>query len=188
MVDRFLLCLPYTLAQECPYPNDWANPKNFSNDAHDPGGKTMCGIIQREYDHWRKGQSLPVRDVRQLTEDEGHAIYENNYWNPECPKLPPGLDLQFFDEAVNTGASEATKVLQYVFNIAVDGEWGAVTQSSVDLLKDLTLVPGVVRAFTTRRLHVYQEMKGFQYFGTDWTRRANEIGRAALNMAQGGTS
>jgi lysozyme family protein len=183
--DRFLACLPFTLAQEAPYPKDWSNSRNFSDDAHDPGGKTFMGIIQREYDIWRKHQGLPVRDVRQLTEDEGHAIYQANYWLPECPKLPPGMDMQFFDEAVNTGSSEATKVLQHVLGIEADGMWGAATDEAVANISDAAVS---VRAFTARRLAVYEQMRGFQYFGKDWTRRTAEIGRAALGMALGATA
>jgi lysozyme family protein len=179
MSDRFLICLPHTLVQECPHPENWNSPTNFSNDAHDPGGKTMCGIIQREYDAWRKHQNLPARDVRLLTEDEGHAIYQQNYWLPECPQLPQGLDMQYFDEAVNTGTSEATKVLQHILGITADGEWGTETDEAVANIADVAVA---VRAFTARRLAVYREMRGFQYFGKDWTRRTMEIGNAALAM------
>jgi lysozyme family protein len=181
MADRFLVCLPFTLAQECPYPNNWTDPRNFSNDAHDPGGKTMCGIIQREYDAYRKSCGEAVRDVRQLTQAEGEDIYRDSYWIPECPKLPPGLDLQFFDEAVNAAPSEATKVLQHVLGVPVDGEWGSQTGAAVAAIG--ARAPTIVGAFTARRLAVYQEMKGFQYFGTDWTRRTQEIGARALRMA-----
>jgi lysozyme family protein len=181
MIDdpRFLACLPYTLAQECPHPDNWTNPANFSNDAHDPGGKTMCGIIQREYDAWRKNQGLTTRDVRQLTKDEGYAIYAANYWLPECPKLPAGLDLQFFDEAVNAGPFEATKVLQCILGVTIDGEWGPATDRAVS---GITISPTIVKAFTTRRLAVYQQMNGFRYFGRDWIMRTQTIGAAALKM------
>lgn len=180
--DRFLLCLPYTLAQECPHPDNWSDPRNFSNDAHDPGGKTMCGITQREYDTWRKQQGLPTRDVRKLTEYEGDVIYHASYWLPECPQLPPGLDMQYFDEAVNTGSTEATKVLQHILGITADGEWGAETDEAVANIADPA---EMARAFTARRLAVYHEMRGFQYFGKDWTRRTQEIGKAALEMTSG---
>jgi lysozyme family protein len=180
MTDRFELCWPFTLAQECPFPNDWANPRNFSNDAHDPGGKTMCGIIQREYDVWRKSHSLPPRDVRQLTQVEGEAIYSASYWDPECPVLPAGLDLCYFDEAVNAGTTEATKVLQYTLGVKIDGDWGPQTAKAVTAIGD---VGAVIRKFTDRRLRIYQEMPGFKYFGKDWTRRTTEIGVAALKMA-----
>ena len=181
MSDRFLICLPFTLEQECPYPQNWTDPRNFSNDKNDPGGKTFCGIIQREYDIWRKHQGLPTRDVRQLTEAEGHMIYQTNYWLTECPKLAPGLDLQFFDEAVNTGTTEATKIIQRILGIKVDGMWGTQTDAAVTV--DALRTVALVKAFTARRLAVYQEMSGWQYFGKDWGRRTSEIGATALEMA-----
>lgn len=186
MVDRFPLCLPWTLRQENDIytgtPSDWSNPKNFSNDRHDPGGKTQCGIIQREYDLWRKGHGLPTQDVRKLTAEEGEAIYRVAYWQPHCAFIPPGLDLQFFDESVNAGPTEAIHILQVALGIDNDGEWGPHTQAAVTLAtSDLA---AHIERFTSRRIEVYKEMKGFPYFGTDWVRRATEIGQTALNMAR----
>ncbi len=179
---RFRICLPFTLAQECPHPADWSNLKNFSDDAHDPGGKTMCGITQREYDHYRKARGLAVQDVRKISVGEGDDIYDKSYWLPDCPTLPPGLDLCFFDAAVNMGSFEAVKVLQVALGIAADGKWGAKTDGAVKAIDD---VASAIRAFTLRRRAVYREMRGFQYFGTDWLRRAQEIGAQALTMAAG---
>ena len=51
---RFLACLPFTLKEE----------GGYSNDAHDPGGKTMEGIIQREYDRYRSSQKRDLVGVR----------------------------------------------------------------------------------------------------------------------------
>lgn len=180
MTDRFLICLPFTLAQECPHSEDWSNPKNFSNDAHDPGGKTMCGIIQREYDIYRKHEGLPTQDVRKLSESEGHDIYMTNYWFPHCPNLAIGLDLCFFDTAVNMGTTEAIKVLQAALGIDNDGDWGPATQKAVDAANARPYT--AIQAFSARRHAVYQMMSGFQYFGDDWTRRTNEIEKAALKM------
>lgn len=180
MTDRFDVCLPFTLAEECPCPNDWSNPKNFSNDAHDPGGETMCGIIQREYDAYRRSCGDPVRDVRQLTQDEGHEIYEDNYWLPHCDSLPPGLDLAFFDSAVNEGAVEAIRILQVALSLNNDGQWGPQTDAAV---KGIRGVPLVIRAFTNRREEVYRSLSGFKYFGRDWLARSARIQTAALKMA-----
>lgn len=181
---NFMECLPHTLIQECPYPNDWSNPKNFSNDAHDPGGATMCGIIQTEYNSWRKAQSLPVQPVQLLTMAEGYAIYYQNYWIPECPKLPPGMDLQFFDAAVNEGVTEATKILQYVHGIPVDGIWGPQTDDAVQAKLTAAVSVTLIKAFTARREAVYRMFAGYQYFGNDWERRSAEIGSQAVAMAQ----
>lgn len=176
---RFAVCLPFTLAQECPHPADWSNAKNFSNDAHDPGGKTMCGIIQREYDAYRKSKDLPTRDVRNLTQDEGQDIYFNSYWLPHCPALPDGLALCVFDANVNEGSTEGTKILQAALGITNDGQWGPATAAAVAAITDPR---NVIVAFIQRRETVYRQMRGFQYFGKDWLRRAQEIGAQALKM------
>lgn len=181
-MDRFAACLPLTLAQECPFPADWSNPHNFSDDAHDPGGKTMCGITQREYDQYRKSSGQPTRDVRQIQLLEGLDIYGNTYWRPSAPKLPVGLDLCFFDAAVNEGTTEAVRILQVALGVANDGDWGPVTQAAVD---HIAHVDEMIHAFTIRRQHVYETSRGFQYFKSDWMRRAAEIGDAALAMAKG---
>lgn len=179
MTDRFDLCLPYTLAQEAPYPNDWTNPHNFSNDAHDPGGKTYMGIIQREYDAYRKSKNLPTQDIRKITQAEGEDIYRDSYWLPDCPNLPAGLDMCFFDSAVNEGVTEAVKILQFSIGIANDGDWGPLTTKAV---AGCTNVAGAINNFTARRETVYQEMPGFKYFGDDWIRRSKSIGATALTM------
>jgi len=185
MTDRFSVCLPFTLAQECPDPANWSDPKNFSNDKHDPGGETMCGIIQREYDQYRKSENLVCRDVRLCTEEEGQVIYTANYWLPHCDSLPPGLDLQFFDAAVNMGCFEAVKILQHILDITVDGSWGPKTAAEVaDVMAGGAVMrTQVIREFTARRQAVYKMMTGYKYFGTDWERRATEIGAEALKMA-----
>lgn len=177
--DRFSTCLPFTLAQECPRPDNWSDQRNFSDDKHDPGGKTFCGIIQREYDGWRKAQGLPTRDVREMTQEEGYAIYQSNYWAPECSKLAPGLDMSFFDAAVNMGTTEATKILQFVLGITTDGLWGPETDAKVAAITD---VGQLINAFTFRRQSVYRMMRGYQYFGGDWIRRASEIGQESHKM------
>jgi lysozyme family protein len=176
--DRFLICLPFTLRQEAPVPQDWSNPRNFSNDPGDPGGKTFNGIIQREYDHWRKAQGLPVRDVRQMTQDEGFTIYRTSYWEPHCPKLPPGFDLVFFDDAVNQGSFEAIKIMQYTLGIPADGQWGPLTEAAAAKIVDAD----EIKAFTARREAVYRMISTFGRFGKDWIRRSEEIEAAALKM------
>lgn len=179
--DRFPICLPQVLAQECPHPNDWANPKNFSDDAHDPGGKTMCGITQREYDMYRRHAMLPTQDVRRITETEGLDIYHGTYWFPHAPQLPIGLDLCFLDSAVNEGTTEAVRILQVALGLVNDGDWGSRTAAAVISITD---VQHAINSFTARRKDVYRGSRGFQYFGSDWIQRATEIGFAALKMAR----
>ena len=178
--DRFSICWPFVLAQECPFPNDWSNERNFSNEAHDPGGATMCGIIQREYDVYRKSNGLPTRAVELISLTEGESIYRSSYWLPDSPKLQPGLDLCFFDESVNAGPHEATKLLQATLDIPADGAWGPQTDAAVG---GRFSVSAAVKNFTARREAYYRALAGFKYFGTGWINRAQAIRAAALKMA-----
>jgi lysozyme family protein len=101
--DNFERCLAITLKWE----------GGYSNHPDDPGGPTMKGIIQREYDAWRKKQGKRRRPVRQIEAGELRAIYRSEYWDVcECGGLSPGMDLCMFDAAVNSGVARAKKWLE----------------------------------------------------------------------------
>jgi lysozyme family protein len=101
--DNFERCLAITLKWE----------GGYSNHPDDPGGPTMKGITQREYDAWRKKQGKRPRPVRQIEAGELRAIYRREYWDAcECGGLTPGMDLCMFDAAVNSGAARAKKWLE----------------------------------------------------------------------------
>lgn len=187
MTDRFDICWPYVLAQEGKpgarpqdYPAIWTDPANFSNDAHDAGGETFNGIIQREYTAFRKLRGLPSRGVKLCDLGEGHIIYTNNYWLPHCPDMPAGFDLSLFDANTNEGEHEATQILQHVLGCPIDGLWGPVTNQALAQFKGTTI--DLINSYTLRRKAVYREMKGFPYFGRDWLRRADQIGAQSLSM------
>jgi lysozyme family protein len=175
----FAACMAFMLAQECPYPKDWSNPKNFSNNAHDPGGKTMCGVIQKEYNRYRAIHGLVPRDVRNITIHEGWNIYLGNYWQPHCPDLPKGLDLSYFDMAVNAGPGGANKVLQSSLLIRADGVWGPLTAASVVAIKDVSTAIG---NFTGARARYYRALRNFAYFGRGWINRTLVIERDSRSL------
>lgn len=121
--DAFLAALPFVLRWEGGYVNHPA----------DPGGATNRGVTQKVYDAWRGKQGLAARDVRQLTDDELHAIYEGGYWSPAfCHKLDTPLDLAQFDTAVNMGTGRAVRFLQTAVGTSADGQYGPGTQQCVD--------------------------------------------------------
>jgi lysozyme family protein len=95
---NFERCLAVTLKWE----------GGYSNHPDDPGGPTMRGIIQREYDLWRKQHGKQVRPVRQIDESEFRDIYRSEYWDAmDCDHLAAGFDLCVFDAAVNSGVARA---------------------------------------------------------------------------------
>ena len=167
---RFLACLPFVLKEE----------GGYSNDAHDPGGMTMEGIIQREYDRYRSAHNLPHQWVKNISTDEMHDIYFGEYWLPHCPVLPAGLDLSFFDLCVNGGPMRATHTLQVALGIHADGQWGPQTAGAVKTIKDIEIA---IRAYSTERERFYRSLTNFKYFGRDWIGRTERCEVASVKMA-----
>lgn len=171
----FERCLPDTLKEE----------GGYSNDAHDPGGMTMEGIIQREYDRWRIARGLPTRWVKKISADEMRTIYHDEYWLPRCGKCPAGLDLCLFDTNVNNGVHAGVVLLQRALGIDDDGAWGPQTDLAVSTLKMANNVRNIsllVMAFYSARRAYYKSLRGFQYFGKDWLHRDLDIEQEALAM------
>ena len=147
------------------------------DDPADHGGRTSRGIIQREYDAWRRGKGLPTRDVWTATDDEISTIYHDEYWAPYCDDFPVGLDYLYFDMAVNAGPSRAAKLLQQALGVAVDGRIGPITREAVrnaDPEELITKFSEAKRAFYVG-LHQPKFTKG-------WLNRTASVEEAAMTM------
>lgn len=181
---RFEKCLPYTEVQEgVPWASGPMPARAFSNDAHDPGGKTGEGIIQREYDLKRRQWGLTLQDIRHLSKDEERTIYYTDYWLPICPQLQPGLDLECFDQNVNEGTTRSVKLLQLALGFKgsdVDGDFGDKTRSAVRAAND---VDGLIERYKIAREAFYHALSTFRYFGGDWIRRSETIAKQSKAMA-----
>lgn len=170
---EFEACLPFTLIEE----------GGNSDDPHDPGGRTHKGIIQREYDAYRRRKGLPLRSDYLMSDDEVREIYWTEYWLPYCPSLAPGVNLSFFDNAVNEGPREAIVLLQRALRIHADGIWGDQTVGAIAH----TLPTSLIIAYTLEREKFYRSLKTtFKYFGKGWIARCLAIQKASLAMAQKG--
>jgi lysozyme family protein len=148
MADNFEHCLSVTLKWE----------GGYSNHPDDPGGPTMKGVIQREYDAWRKRLGNHPRPVRQIGEDELREIYRGEYWDAMgCDDLPTGMDLCVFDAAVNSGVGRAKA-------------WLTSAQD--------------IDAFCETRLAFLQHLgRLWRVFGAGWRRRVEGIRNEARVMA-----
>lgn len=166
---RFAACLPFILKEE----------GSDDDDPHDPGGRTSRGIIQREYDAWRRTHGEPVRDVWTATDEEVAAIYDAQYWQPWCAKMPAGVDLVFFDMSVLQGPHEATILLQRALGVRADGHIGLVTLAAGNVASSVRLIADV----SDRRRAFFRGLHTFKYFGRGWLARVQRIETAALHMA-----
>lgn len=96
---------------------------DYSDDAHDPGGKTRFGITEAV-----ARANGYTGEMRQLPREVADAIYRKDYWAPcHCDALPWPLSLYVFDAAVNQGVQPAIKMLQRALDTVQDGVFGPTT-------------------------------------------------------------
>lgn len=85
----------------------------------DPGGETKYGISKRSY---------PNEDIQNLTTERAKELYRRDYWGPACCDLVPDMvRFSLFDAAVNTGPTQAKKLLQRAIGAQEDGQVGPQT-------------------------------------------------------------
>jgi lysozyme family protein len=115
--------MPITLKEALVFTLKWEGTK-FTDHPDDPGGPTRYGIIQREYDKYRKAKGLPTKSVNLISEPEYNEIYEKNYWNPVRSEWLSGpLGLALFDTAVNLGVGGALSRLRAALKLPISGTW-----------------------------------------------------------------
>jgi lysozyme family protein len=169
MSDRFPTCLPYILMAE----------GGNDDDPNDPGGRTSRGIIQREYNSYRASKGEPTQDVWVASDAEVADIYQQQYWLPYCPQMPVGVDLCFFDMAVNSGPVEAATLLQRALGVNDDGHIGIITMGALKTANPIRLISGIA----DQRTAFYRSLRTFKYFGKGWLARVATIEQTALKMA-----
>lgn len=147
------------------------------DDPQDHGGRTSRGIIQREYDSWRRMNHLATRDVWTAGEDEIEAIYKTQYWEPYCDRLPAGIDVEYFDMAVISGPHRGALTLQAALGVVQDGRIGIVTLETArnsEYAATITKISALRRSFY-RRL-------GQRRFLQGWLNRVNICEGVALRV------
>lgn len=155
----------------------------YSNHPKDPGGPTMKGVIKRVYDDYRRSKDEPIRDVRQISEDELLEIYRKRYWNLiKGDELPTGLDYVVFDGAVNSGPAQATKWLQRAVGVGADGVLGPETLRAVQAVND---IDGLIDKVQDQRLRMLKSLRTWSTFGKGWGRRVEEARRIGFALAKG---
>ena len=100
----------------------------YTNHPSDRGGPTNKGILQHEYDQYRRDNGLPSADVRDILNAEVEDIYLHDYWLAgRCDRMPWPVGLAHFDACVNVGVAQAAKFLQRMVGTRDDGVVGPLT-------------------------------------------------------------
>ena len=155
----------------------------LSDDKHDPGGRTYQGILQTEYDVYRRSKGERTRDVAKMEPAERDEIYKKSYWDMvRADDLPAGLDYVLFDGAVNSGVSRSIQWLQRALgSVSIDGSLGPVTLSAVGQYTDMDTL--IQRACEARR-EFLRHLSILPYF-PGLLVRVNDVQKTALAWASG---
>lgn len=168
----------------------------WTNDPRDPGGATMKGIIQREYDAYRAHKGLPLQSVRKISDDELQEIYRFQYWDMiRGDQLWSGLDYTVADGAINSGIAQSVKWLQRsvrvevspgVWNINDDGIIGVKTLQAANAVNDRA---ALIEKICSKRLQFLKTIRNkktgallWAAFGNGWGRRVEEVKKRSLDM------
>ncbi|WP_295446268.1 glycosyl hydrolase 108 family protein [uncultured Thiodictyon sp.] len=127
----------------------------FSDHPADPGGETMKGVTLTTFRHYF-GAHATKADLLAITDAQLQRVYRT-YWDAcGCDSLPSGLDLAVFDFAINSGPSQARK-----------------------LLSKARTIEGLCDA----RLAFLRHLPTWGHFGKGWQRRVDDVRDSALAMA-----
>src|SRR5512143_952107 len=168
--ENFPACLKIILREE----------GGNDDDPRDPGGRTSRGIIQREWDIYRRTHPDRPKDVWQAPQADVEAIYKTQYWNPYCDDLPSGVDLVFFNASVNSGRQQAVKELQVALGVTADGMMGMETLGAAQMPQDFQ---ALITKICEQRRAFYQRLRTFKTFGRGWMARTDRVEAAAKDMA-----
>ncbi len=131
----------------------------FTDDPDDRGGATNLGIIQTEYDAYRRRKKAAPQSVRSITMAEASEIYQRQYWNPvHAEELPAPVDLILFDSAVNCGVSRAAKWLQAILGVPQDGVIGLHTLDAAETFIEKRGAEELGRRLLARRNAFYDKI------------------------------
>ena len=136
---------------------------SYTWDANDPGGETKYGITKRDYPHL---------DIKELSICEAKKIYKKDYWGRiRGDEIPPKLRLMVFDCCVNQGSGRATKIMQRVLGVVVDGQFGPITLAALLAYDEKEFL---YRYAKYRHQH-YTSLSIWRYFGKGWSKRLLDV-------------
>lgn len=153
------------------------------DDPQDPGGRTSRGIIQSEYNVYRRRKGLPTRDVWHADDAEIREIYRTSYWDKvRGDDLPAGVDVVLFDGAVNSGLGQQAKWTQRALGVEVTGRFDEATFAAIAADKDNdALIAGIL----SRRIAMLEGLRTWSRFGKGWSARVDSIRKIGQAWACG---
>lgn len=145
----------------------------------DPGGATNLGCTKAVWEQY-VGHSVTKDDIKNLTKADVKPLYKKRYWDAiHGDALPSGLDYCIFDCAINSGVNRASKFIQEIVGVSVDGAIGNNTIAAITQINPITLI----NEYSDKRQSFLESLKTFATFGKGWTQRVKDVRIKSLEMA-----
>ena len=143
----------------------------YENDPDDPGGATKFGIDQRSH---------PKENIRNLTRERAAEIYWEEYWTRcHAHELPSGVGEVLANIAVNAGHGRASKWLQAIVGVTVDGKIGPLTLAAAKAESPIELSAALL---ASTELHYRSIAKGkLAKYLKGWLNRNNDLRKFIAN-------
>lgn len=155
----------------------------YSNHPADKGGATNKGIIQSEYNRYRRDKNLSIRSVKDIEDKEVKEIYETQYWDKiraQYIKAPLGLVL--FDTAVNFGVGGCIRRLQKALNLPVTGTWEQNISDVIHTCDAGKVALDICKLRMEWRNYVSQKDPSQKAFLKGWLNRDNKLASEVKRM------
>lgn len=150
----------------------------FVNHVKDPGGMTNLGVTKATWEEW-VGHPVDEKAMRALKPSDVATMYKRKFWDKiSGDLLPKGIDYCVFDAAVNSGPGRASKWLQGVVGVDMDGSIGPKTLNALNGVNHEQFISD----YCKRRLSFMQDLPTWATFGKGWTKRVTEVEQTALKM------
>ncbi len=131
----------------------------YTNHPADRGGPTNKGILQREYDQYRRAKGHPLVDVLDILNAEVEDIYWRDYWLAgRCDRMPWPVSLAQFDACVNTGVAQAAKFLQRTVGARDDGVVGPLSLGALTSALERESPGALAARLARQRIPFYREL------------------------------
>lgn len=155
----------------------------FVDHPSDPGGRTNYGIIQANFDAWRKMSGLPLKDVYWMDKSEAIAIYRQWYWyDAECHRMVNPLAVVHFDTCVNFGVGGGCQFLQEAIGVEADGEWGNLTEQAFLAHNTKQTALDIITGRINYRYQRVAENPSQEVFLQGWLNRDESLGKYIEKM------
>lgn len=146
----------------------------------DPGGYTKFGITGATLSA-ELGRKVTLADFNALTLEGAQQIASRWYWTPvQADQLPGGLDVAVADFCFHSGEARASKALQTVLGVKVDGDIGPATLEAARKCN----LPSAINTLMDNRWLWLTGRSNYETNKNGWKNRITHIRKLALELAE----